>query len=236
LQDHFRRNQETAMAHPDGAGRLRKPMDAMAHTQAGRRHPATDAARDGMALAHLADGVAARGEVAQAGPAELRHRRVRLTREPSAAALARREVRAAIGTWDAGVDADVAVLLASDLVTNAITRGEGKTITLAVRCTAGRLRVDVYDTWRALPLVFDAGASAAAGPGQALVATLADEWGTFRTPAGMAVYFALDCEPGQQLSPGRPPLPAGDHTWGRPAVLPPGSPPSSPHESTITDE
>ena len=212
-------------------------MDAMAHTQAGRRHPAAaDAARDGMARAHPADGGAARDEAAQAGVTQLRHRRVRLTREPSAAALARREVRAAIGAWGADVDADVAVLLASDLVTNAITRGEGKTITLAVRCTAGRLRVDVYDTWRALPLVFDAGASAAAGPGLALVATLADEWGTFRTPAGMAVYFALDCGPGQQLPPGRRPLPAGDHTWGRRAVMPPGSPPSSPHESTITDE
>ena len=211
-------------------------MDAMAHTQAGRRHPAADAAQDGMTRAHPADGGAARGEVTQAGVTELRHRRVRLTREPSAAALARREVRAAIGAWGAGVDADVAVLLASDLVTNAITRGEGKTITLAVRCTAGRLRVDVYDTWRALSLVLDAGASAAAGPGLALVATLADEWGTFRTPAGMAVYFALDCEPRQQLPPGAGPCPPGGHTWGRQAVMPPGSPPPSPHESTITDE
>ena len=158
---------------------------------------------------HPADGGAARGEAAQAGATELRHRRVRLTREPSAAALTRREVRAAIGAWGTDVDADVAVLLASDLVTNAITRGEGKTITLAVRCTAGRLRVDVHDAWRALPLVFDAGASAAAGPGLALVATLADEWGTFRTPAGMAVYFVLDCEPGQQLSLGRRPCPPG---------------------------
>jgi hypothetical protein len=184
-------------------------MDAMAHTQAGRRHPAAaDAARDGM-TPHPADGGAARGEAAQAGATELQHRRVRLTREPSAAALARREVRAVIGAWDAGVDADVAVLLASDLVTNAITRVEGKTITLAVRCTAGRLRVDVYDTWRALALVLDAGASAAAGPGLALVATLADEWGTFRTPAGMAVYFALYCEPGQQLPPGGGPCPPG---------------------------
>jgi hypothetical protein len=185
-------------------------MDAMAHTQARRRHPAADAARDDM-TPHPADAGAARGEAAQAGATELQHRRVRLTREPSAAALARREVRAVIGAWDAGVDADVAVLLASDLVTNAITRGEGKTITLAVRCTAGRLRVDVYDTWRALPLVLDAGASAAAGPGLALVATLADEWGTFRTPAGMAVYFALDCEPGQQLPPGAAPARRGSH-------------------------
>jgi hypothetical protein len=143
-------------------------MDAMADTRAGRSHLAR----------------------AQAAP-DLRHWRVRLTREPAAAALARREVRAAIGAWDVGVDADIAMLLASDLVTNAIVRGEGRTITLAIRCAAGRLRVDVYDTRRALPVVLDAGASAATGPGLALVAALADDWGTFRTPAGMAVYFAL---------------------------------------------
>lgn len=130
----------------------------------------------------------------RAGAAELRHRRVRLAREPEAAALAREEVRAAIGAWEAGVDADLAVLLASDLVTNAIVRGEGRVITLAVRCGSGRLRVDVYNTWRALPVVVEAGASAASGPGLALIVALASEWGTFRTPAGMGVYFTLDCE------------------------------------------
>lgn len=175
-------------------------MDAMTRTQTGRRHlVAADAARPD----------AARLDAARADVAELRHRRVRLTREPSAAAFARREVRAAITGWDAGVDADVAVLLASDLVTNAITRGAGKTITMAIRCAAGRLRVDVYDTWRALPVALETGASAAAGPGLALIATLADEWGTFRTPAGMAVYFALDCEPGQQLPRDSGPCPPG---------------------------
>lgn len=176
-------------------------MDSMAHTQAVRPGDAT----------------------------ELRHRRIRLTREPAAAALARREVRAAIEAWNADVDADIAVLLASDLVTNAITRGEGKTITLAIRCAAGRLRVDVYDTWRALPLATASGASAATGPGLALIATLADEWGTFRTPAGMAVYFALDRAPDQELPRGRGPSPAGDQTWGRRAAMPPGGPPPPPH-------
>ena len=167
-------------------------MDAIAHTQAGRHLTVADAP----ALARAGDG-AAREAVsrteARAGVAELRHRRVRLAREPEAAALARGEVRAAIGAWGLGVDADLAVLLASDLVTNAIVRGEARTITLVVRCTAARLRVDVYDTWRVLPVVLEAGASSASGPGLALIAALATEWGTFRTPAGMALYFELDC-------------------------------------------
>jgi len=162
-------------------------MDAMADTQVGRGHLAAPQA-----------------------PPDLRHRRVRLNREPAAAALARREIRAAIAAWEPGVDADVAVLLASDLVTNAIVHGDGRTITLAIRCAAGRLRVDVYDTSHALPVVLDAGASAATGPGLALVATLADEWGTFRTPAGMAVYFALGPGSAGEEEEERQELPRGD--------------------------
>jgi len=145
-------------------------------------------------------GTAPSENTARAGAAELRHRRVRLTREPASAALARGEVRAAIGTWQAGVDADLAVLLASDLVTNAIVRGEGTVITLAVRCGNGRFRVDVYNTWRALPVLVEAGASSASGPGLALIDALASEWGTFRTPAGMGVYFALDCDTDFQVN------------------------------------
>jgi serine/threonine-protein kinase RsbW len=176
-------------------------MDAMAHTRTGPRHLAADAAEDDKAGPRPAGAGAAGPAAEQAGTAaELRHRRVRLTREPSAAAHARREVRAAIAAWAVPVDADVAVLLASDLVTSAIVRGEGKTITLSVRCPAGRLRVDVLDTWRALPVLPDAEAGVAAGPGLSLIAAVASEWGTYRTPAGMAVFFTLDPERGLSSS------------------------------------
>jgi hypothetical protein len=168
--------------------------------------------------------------------ADLHHRRVRLTREPASAALARGEVAAAIREWRVQVDADVAVLLTSDLVTNAIVRGEGSHLTMAMRYARGRLRVDVYDTWRALPLVTDTAASMESGPGLALVATLSDEWGTFRTPAGMAVFFALDAMADEAATDELPRAAAqrraGDQTWGRRAVTPPGSSPSPlPEES-----
>ena len=84
-------------------------------------------------------------------PAELRQCRVRLAREPAAAAAARGHVRAVIGDWKIPVDPDIAVLLTSDLVTNAIMTGTGEMVTLAVRCSSGRLRIDVYDGSRALP-------------------------------------------------------------------------------------
>jgi hypothetical protein len=105
------------------------------------------------------------------------------------------EVRAAIRAWRVPVDPDVAVLLASDLVTHAIIRGEGTTTTVAIRYSHDRLRVDVYDTWRALPVQGGTLDGMERGAGLALLATLADEWGTFRTPAGMAVYFVLEAVP-----------------------------------------
>lgn len=123
-------------------------------------------------------------------PTELYQRRVRLVRQPSAAAEARAQVRVAIRTWNVPVDHDVAILLTSDLVTNAIRYGDGATITLAIRCSHTKLRIDVYDRSRYLPGA-DEPADADSGRGLVLVAALSSEWGSFRTPAGKAMYFAL---------------------------------------------
>jgi len=76
--------------------------------------------------------------------AELQACRVRLAPGPAAAAEARSQVRAAIAAWKAPVDEDIAVLLTSELVTNAVKHSE--TVTLGIRCARDQLRVDVYDT------------------------------------------------------------------------------------------
>ena len=129
-------------------------------------------------------------------PTELYQRRVRLTREPAAAAAARSQVRAAIREWKVPVDLDIAVLLTSDLVTNAITHGDGETVTLAIRCSREQLRIDVYDKSRSLPASAGGPADADTGRGLILVASLSTEWGSFRTPAGKAMYFSLAFQPG----------------------------------------
>ena len=115
-------------------------------------------------------------------PTELYQRRVRLTRKPAAAGEARSQVRIAIRDWKVPVDPDIAILLTSDLVTDAITYGDGETLTLAIRCSRGRLRIDVYDKSRSLPLGMDVPADADAGRGLVLVAALSTDWGSFRTP------------------------------------------------------
>src|SRR6202453_5026639 len=63
---------------------------------------------------------AAHGPTAADGGVRLR-RAVRLSTRLSAVAAARTEVEAAIGAWCVAVDPDVAILLTSELVTNAIT-------------------------------------------------------------------------------------------------------------------
>jgi anti-sigma regulatory factor (Ser/Thr protein kinase) len=128
-------------------------------------------------------------------PADLRSCDVQLATGPAAAAEARRQVRAAICAWDAPVDPDTAVLLTSELVSNAIRHEKGPTITLVISCSRGQLRVDVHDTSHCWPTVADAPADAETGRGLMLVATLAAEWGVYRTPAGKAVYFTLASRP-----------------------------------------
>jgi anti-sigma regulatory factor (Ser/Thr protein kinase) len=130
---------------------------------------------------------------------------ISLTAGPAAAAEARSQVRAAIDAWDVPIDPPVAVLLTSELVTNAITHVAGETVMLVITCARGQLRVDVHDTSWSVPVPVDAPADAETGRGLVLVASLSTDWGFYRTPAGKAVYFTLaflaDLDDGEERSP-----------------------------------
>jgi anti-sigma regulatory factor (Ser/Thr protein kinase) len=129
--------------------------------------------------------------------------RIPLMADLTAAAVARSVVEDAIRAWRAPVDPDVAVLLTSELVTNAVTHGTptpGTFVLLAIVCDAVALRVEVHDGSGDLP-VLDTGlldaapAEAETGRGLLLVTSLSAEWGFYRTPAGKAVYFTLELRP-----------------------------------------
>jgi anti-sigma regulatory factor (Ser/Thr protein kinase) len=143
--------------------------------------------------------------------AGLRVRRfVRLATRLSAVAVARDEVAAAISAWSVQVDPDIAILLTSELVTNAVTHasasangsaaGRGMTreaVLLVIAADDAGLRVDVHDGSGDLPVVsgYAAEADAETGRGLLLVTSLSAEWGFYRTPGGKAVYFTLEVQP-----------------------------------------
>jgi anti-sigma regulatory factor (Ser/Thr protein kinase) len=132
--------------------------------------------------------------IAPLGAAVQRPLRVPLLAAPAAAAQARTLVTNAIRDWDIPVDPQVAGLLTSELVTNAIRHENGEMIRLFVTSSWGHLRVYVHDTCRTPPLRVDAPTDAEAGRGLMLVASLSSDWGHYRTPTGKAVYFTLAFE------------------------------------------
>ena len=134
-------------------------------------------------------------------PTELHQCRFRLLANPTAAAQARAKVREAIAAWDIEIDLEAAVLLTSELVTNAVMHDGGDVITLAISCCYCQLRVDVHDSSVDLPSpACTAPLDAETGRGLMLVDTIADQWGYYRTTAGKAVYFTLTFSPALPLS------------------------------------
>ncbi len=117
-----------------------------------------------------------------------------LTAGPRAPAQARRYVREAVETWDVSVDPDVAALLTSELVTNAIKHASGP-VKLFVTCSCGRLRVYVHDTSPEWPALLDTAVEAEDGRGLMLVSSLSTDWGCYPTSAGKAVHFTLATDP-----------------------------------------
>jgi anti-sigma regulatory factor (Ser/Thr protein kinase) len=135
---------------------------------------------------------------------------VRLAPRLAEVATARAEVAAAIRAWCVCVDPDVAILLTSELVTNAVTHATantgqkaaqreiiGEAVLLVIAADDAGLRVDVHDGSGDLPIVADrpAEADAETGRGLLLVTSLSAEWGFYRTAGGKAVYFTLEVPP-----------------------------------------
>jgi hypothetical protein len=129
-------------------------------------------------------------------PTALQKRRVTLAAEPASAGAARSQVQATIHAWEIPVDTSIAVLLTSELVTNAIRHEKGDTLTLVITCAYGQLHVDVHDTSCMLPVPMDGPPDAETGRGLVLVASLSSSWGYYRTTTGKAVYFTLAFQDG----------------------------------------
>jgi anti-sigma regulatory factor (Ser/Thr protein kinase) len=118
--------------------------------------------------------------------------RATLSAEPEQVAEARRLV--ADYLRDRGEeDGEVAVLLTSELVTNAILHGLAP-LELRAHAAGSGLRVEVYDHDPTTPPVLrhDFDLTEPGGRGLQLVDTLADRWGWAENDHGKVVWFELD--------------------------------------------
>jgi anti-sigma regulatory factor (Ser/Thr protein kinase) len=93
---------------------------------------------------------------------------------------------------DGGEVAEAALLLTSELVTNAVLYAAG-TINVGVDLDLTRVRVEVGDTSSDAPAPRDATAEETSGRGLHLVAAIARAWGVRNEPDdGKVVWFELD--------------------------------------------
>ncbi|MER6141823.1 ATP-binding protein [Streptomyces sparsogenes] len=115
---------------------------------------------------------------------------LRLATDPTAAARARRTVAEALRDW--GVPDDTVhdiVLMADELVTNAIEHA-GDPVWLRLRLRRGGCVIcKVGDGSREAPLLRPSDSDAENGRGLALVAALADAFGSRLTTTGKVVWF-----------------------------------------------
>ncbi|MEU7066752.1 SpoIIE family protein phosphatase [Streptomyces sp. NPDC046161] len=134
-----------------------------------------------------------RGTPAPRGGGPLRHRLD--PGDPAAPAHARHLIRAATEAWGARGRSDEIVLVADELMTNALVHTEGGGHVGMRRTVDGRIRVEVEDTSSALPYRREAGEWAMSGRGLLLVDGLADAWGVEPRGGGKCVWAEFASEP-----------------------------------------
>lgn len=110
--------------------------------------------------------------------------------EPASAGQARRFIDATLRAWECDDLLDVAVLLASELVSNSVLHA-GTTIGVVIRLAEARVRVEVRDGSTQKPARKHYSAMSTTGRGLLLVEELADDWGVAAAGAGKVVWFEL---------------------------------------------
>ncbi|MEX2658918.1 MAG: ATP-binding protein [Acidimicrobiales bacterium] len=111
---------------------------------------------------------------------------------PASVGSARRFVGGLLEDFDATSVSDVASLLTSELVTNAIVHAGGR-VRIRVTCEEGIVRVSVEDSSNARPYRRRATEAAVTGRGLTLVEELASSWGVdpLLDGRGKSVWFEL---------------------------------------------
>ena len=104
--------------------------------------------------------------------------------------MARRFVVDTLRSWDSAGQADVAELLTSELVTNAVLH-VGSEVDVAVRLTPRTVRVEVRDASPDPPVPRHCEVDALTGRGLRLVESMSEAWGCDPNGYGKVVWFEL---------------------------------------------
>jgi hypothetical protein len=112
---------------------------------------------------------------------------LRLAERATSAGLAREFVRTTLTSWQSAVDADDAVLVVSELVTNVLLHAHGAPL-IRLLPTVDGVRVEVSDDSPQPPLP-------ARGLGLALVEGLTTAWGSSPQGSGKVVWCELPATP-----------------------------------------
>lgn len=117
---------------------------------------------------------------------------VRMRTSRQAPARARREVRRLLSGAAGRTTVDTAVLLTSELVTNAVRYGDIDEIVMTVECGPDSIRVSVLDASPLPPRLTTAPLDGVGGRGILMVDHMASGWGISPDGSGKSVWFRLD--------------------------------------------
>jgi anti-sigma regulatory factor (Ser/Thr protein kinase) len=108
--------------------------------------------------------------------------------------LARRATHEALAAWQVADLEETAVLLVSELVTNAVrhARTGGTAVVLRLETTGSWLRIEVHDADPRMPQPRTPDQLDGSGFGFVLLEALADKWGVREATIGKAVWAELD--------------------------------------------
>lgn len=109
---------------------------------------------------------------------------------PEMVMVARRFVRDRLTAWEATDYLDSALVVTSELVTNAVLHAR-TTLTVKVEVQGPTVRVEVYDENPRLPIMAPCPPDATSGRGLSLVAALATSWGMENRDDGKVVWAAV---------------------------------------------
>jgi anti-sigma regulatory factor (Ser/Thr protein kinase) len=114
--------------------------------------------------------------------------------EARSSSMSRRFVEHALARWQLDALSDVAVLLTSELVTNAIVHAQTEVAVTITRDDSRTITVAVTDSSRSQPRILRHSDDAATGRGLGIIDALASSWDVVSGTGGKTVTFTL-CHP-----------------------------------------